>query len=87
MKLKNIFILFLIASNSSVMAEPIDEGKEIFLNRCGMCHKYPEPSALNATQWKFVLKKMQKRMEFLKMVPLTDEENEKVYEYLRRMSK
>ena len=87
MKYKGILIIGLCTLLFPVLAEPIDEGKEIFLNRCGMCHAYPDPSALNATQWKFVLKKMQKRMDFKGIMPLTVEQNEKVYEYLSRMAK
>ncbi len=59
-------------------------GELIFLGRCGICHELPDPDALKPPQWKAVLKKMQKRMEFLGVPPLTDEENEKVYNWLSR---
>ena len=59
-------------------------GEILFIGRCGSCHELPEPSALKPTQWKAVLKKMQKRMDFLKVPPLTDEENHKVYNWLTR---
>lgn len=57
MKFISLFILLVIVYLSPVMAGPVDKGKEIFLNRCGMCHKYPEPSALNSTHGSLCLKK------------------------------
>ncbi|VAX09035.1 hypothetical protein MNBD_GAMMA25-110 [hydrothermal vent metagenome] len=59
-------------------------GKMLFIGRCGSCHELPEASALKPAQWKAVLKKMQKRMDFLKVPPLTDEENIKIYSWLTR---
>ncbi len=59
-------------------------GEMLFIGRCGSCHELPETSALKPAQWKAVLKKMQKRMNFLKVPPLTDEENKKVYGWLTR---
>ncbi|HEB98497.1 MAG TPA: cytochrome c [Thiotrichales bacterium] len=59
-------------------------GENIFLGRCGTCHELPDPDALTPMQWRAVLKKMQKRMKFLGVPPLSDEENEKVYDWLSK---
>lgn len=90
--------LFLLVALFSVMlvaqAEVVTElvetnseevtGEMLFISRCGSCHELPEPSALKPAQWNAVLNKMQKRMGFLKVPPLTDEENKKVYSWLTR---
>ena len=62
--------------------ETATSGKEIFTGRCGVCHELPNPQSLSRIQWKFVLIKMQKRMEFLGLPPLNESETRKVYQYL-----
>ncbi len=86
MMLRMLIVILCLAAKP-IQAENVEAGKEIFLKRCGMCHEYPEPARLNKNQWKAVLKKMQKRMQFVGMIPLTESENEQVFRYLQDQAK
>ncbi len=57
-------------------------GQSLFEARCMLCHQLPEPGALSSRQWQYVMKTMQKRMKQRGMVPLTEEEQAKVLQYL-----
>ncbi|MGK7346817.1 MAG: c-type cytochrome [Candidatus Nitrospinota bacterium M3_3B_026] len=64
-----------------------DEGGEIFNTICAICHQLPDPSFLRISQWKVVLETMRKRMEQKGMVPLSEDEERKVLEYLKKNTK
>ena len=56
--------------------------KSLFEGRCQMCHQLPEPGMLPPKQWKLILTTMQQRMQQAGVPPLTEDETEKLLEYL-----
>ena len=85
MRISVIIFIFLLAFALPINAEEKDEGKYIYEARCGgMCHQLPDPALLKAKQWKMVLNVMQKRMEQQGQEPLTGEEFEQVFDYLKK---
>ena len=62
-------------------------GQTLFEARCMLCHQLPEPDALSSRQWRYVIKTMQKRIKQRGMVPLTEEEQAKILQYLSSQAK
>ena len=56
--------------------------KSLFEGRCQMCHQLPEPDMLKPNQWKLILMTMQQRMQQANVPPLTEDETERLLEYL-----
>jgi mono/diheme cytochrome c family protein len=56
--------------------------ESLFKGRCQMCHQLPEPSMLRPQQWKLILTTMQQRMQQAGVPPLTQEETDRLLEYL-----
>ena len=56
--------------------------KSLFEGRCQMCHQLPEPGMLKPQQWKLILTTMQQRMSHANVPPLTEDEIERLLEYL-----
>ena len=56
--------------------------KSLFEGRCQMCHQLPEPGMLKPAQWKLILMTMQQRMQHANVPPLTEDETERLLEYL-----
>jgi len=56
--------------------------EDLFKGRCQMCHQLPEPGMLRPNQWKLILTTMQQRMQQAGVPPLTEEETERLLEYL-----
>jgi mono/diheme cytochrome c family protein len=56
--------------------------KSLFEGRCQMCHQLPEPGMLTPKQWKLILTTMQQRMSHANVPPLTEDETERLLEYL-----
>lgn len=49
---------------------------ELFIRSCGNCHDLPAPTDHDSTEWKVILKSMQKRAH------LTDKNIDDIYDYL-----
>jgi len=56
--------------------------ESLFKGRCQMCHQLPEPGMLKPNQWKLILVTMQQRMQQAGVPPLTEDETERLLEYL-----
>lgn len=56
--------------------------KSLFEGRCQMCHQLPEPGMLTPKQWKLILMTMQQRMQQASVPPLSEDETERLLEYL-----
>lgn len=91
MKIKFLGIVALLlivascASKSNVPTEeakevklPVElaEGKNLYDNNCGACHKLYKPTDYTAEQWKPIVLRMQKKAE------LDDAQGLKIYNYL-----
>jgi len=63
-------------------AERMAWAKSLFEGRCQMCHQLPEPSMLKPKQWRLILGTMQQRMQQASVPPLTEDETERLLEYL-----
>ncbi|REC48217.1 c-type cytochrome [Chryseobacterium pennipullorum] len=57
-------------------AEQIAQGKTIFENSCGKCHKLPDPASHNPVQWVGIMNSMAPKAK------LTDEQHQWVYDYI-----
>jgi mono/diheme cytochrome c family protein len=70
------------ASAEETPAEREAYAKSLFEGRCQMCHQLPEPGMLKPQQWKLILTTMQQRMSHANVPPLTEDETERLLEYL-----
>ncbi len=68
-----------VASKST--AEQIAQGKSIFENSCGRCHKLPDPTSHTAVQWVGIMNWMAPKAK------LTDEQHQWVYDYIVSVKK
>ena len=57
-------------------AEQIAQGKTIFENSCGRCHKLPDPTSHTSVQWVGIMNSMAPKAK------LTDEQHQWVYDYI-----
>ena len=62
--------------NASTTLEALIEGRSIYMNKCGECHRLHRPSQYSVSEWRRNVDKMQKRAH------ITDTEKEMVYQYL-----
>ena len=58
-------------------------GAKLYVNKCGTCHSLPHPKRLYYSQWKHIVKVMEKRMEQRGMLPITEREKNVILEYLK----
>jgi cytochrome c5 len=70
------------ASVDESAAEREAWAKNLFEGRCQMCHQLPEPGMLKPQQWKLILMTMQQRMQQAGVPSLTEDETERLLEYL-----
>ena len=91
----NILVIMLLAGGLSLThvsaaelaaeetsAEREAWAKSLFEGRCQMCHQLPEPGMLKPAQWKLLLNVMQQRMQQAGVPLLTEDETERLLEYL-----
>lgn len=64
------------AGTSTSIADQIAQGKTIFENSCGKCHKLPDPASHNPVQWVGIMNSMAPKAK------LTDEQHQWVYDYI-----
>lgn len=57
---------------------------QLFLAKCGDCHRAPQPSSHTATVWPGVLQRMQMRMRAKARTPLDKNEMSQILDYLQR---
>jgi len=57
-------------------AEQIAQGKTIFENSCGRCHKLPDPASHTSVQWVGIMNSMAPKAK------LNDEQHQWVYDYI-----
>lgn len=62
-------------------AEQIAQGKTIFENSCGRCHKLPDPTSHTSVQWVGIMNAMAPKAK------LTDEQHQWVYDYIVSVKK
>lgn len=68
-----------VASTST--AEEIAQGKTIFENSCGTCHKLPDPTSHTSVQWVGIMNRMAPKAK------LSDEQHQWVYDYIVSVKK
>lgn len=69
------------AGASTSTAEQIAQGKTIFENSCGRCHKLPDPASHTPVQWVGIMNSMAPKAK------LTDEQHQWVYDYIVSVKK
>lgn len=57
---------------------------ELFVEMCSICHETPSPKAHTAAGWEQVVARMRANMSLMDLVPLTDEQTDRIVAYLRR---
>lgn len=62
-------------------AGQIAQGKTIFENSCGKCHKLPDPTKHTSVQWVGIMNAMAPKAK------LTDEQHQWVYDYIVSVKK
>lgn len=62
-------------------AETIAQGKDLYENRCGKCHKLFAPTDYAVKQWPEILNSMQSKAK------ITDEQKAQIYAYLSASAK
>lgn len=62
-------------------AEQIAQGKTIFENSCGRCHKLPDPTKYTSVEWVGIMNSMAPKAK------LNDEQHQWVYDYVVSVKK
>jgi len=62
-------------------ADQIAQGKTIFENSCGSCHKLPDPAAYTSIEWVGIMNSMAPKAK------LNDEQHQWVYDYIVSVKK
>ncbi len=62
-------------------AKQIAEGKTIFENSCGKCHKLPDPTSHSTVDWVGIMNRMAPKSK------LTEEQHQWVYDYIVSVKK
>ncbi len=57
-------------------AEQMAQGKTIFDNACGKCHKLPDPNKFTSVEWVGIMNRMAPKAR------LSDEQHQWVYDYI-----
>lgn len=70
-----------VAGSATSTAEEIAQGKTIFENSCGKCHKLPDPKSHNSVQWVGIMNAMAPKAK------LTDDQHKWVYDYIVSVKK
>jgi len=60
----------------SVTLENLTEGRNLYVSKCGECHRLHKASQYSSSEWKHNVDKMQKKAH------ITDSQKELVYQYL-----
>ena len=61
-----------------------NSGQKVFQVYCAdLCHQAPQARRLKPAQWRIVLDTMQVRMQSVGMPPLTDDQIQQVFTYLK----
>jgi len=68
-----------ISQNTSL--EKLQQGRELYIKRCGSCHNLYLPSGYTSKAWKPIIDKMQKRAH------IDDSQKELIATYLKTNSK
>ena len=89
---RSLIILSLLVTGLAHAEEPATEvdtgnnikaGEEIFYGYCAdACHQAPDRSRLRPKQWRVVLNTMKTRMQSAGKVPLTEQQNKLLLDYL-----
>ena len=61
--------------------QQLAQGKTIFENTCGKCHKLPDPTSHNSVDWVGIMNRMAPKAK------LTDEQHQWVYDYIVSVKK
>ncbi|WP_353148184.1 cytochrome c [Chryseobacterium sp.] len=69
------------AGTATSTSEQIAQGKTIFENSCGKCHKLPDPASHNPVQWVGIMNAMAPKAK------LTDDQHQWVYDYIISVNK
>lgn len=69
------------AGPATSTADQIAQGKTIFENSCGRCHKLPDPTAFTSVQWVGIMNSMAPKAK------LNDEQHQWVYDYVVSVKK
>lgn len=59
---------------------------QLYVNRCGGCHRVYPPSSMTAAMWEMQVERMQGELVRRGLPPLTNDERATVLVYLRRHS-
>ncbi|NIR45041.1 MAG: hypothetical protein GWN99_11695 [Gemmatimonadetes bacterium] len=80
-------MLVYLQRNAMLEADPAEltegEGRELFLERCAICHAAPSPRARTAAGWDAIVAKMRGLIVQADLEPLTDRQADAIAGYLR----
>lgn len=62
---------------------PPGRGREAFATVCSRCHALPDPRAHSKVDWPFVLARMERNMERMKVTPPVGQQTEEILDYLQ----
>jgi len=57
---------------------------QLYVRRCGECHRTYPPGSLSAAMWQIQVQMMEAKMQEYRVPPLTDQERDTILSYLTR---
>jgi mono/diheme cytochrome c family protein len=80
-------MLAYLQGNAMIEAEPGEltagDGRDLFLQKCAICHAPPSPRAHTAAGWDAIVAKMRGLMNIMDLPPISDREADAIAGYLR----
>jgi hypothetical protein len=74
--------VLLASCQSGKIPDESSYAAQLYLNRCGQCHKPYNPNLMTAAMWAIKVDLMQERMKQTGLAPLTSAERETILKYL-----
>ena len=77
-------ILFAGCQKTKPLPEQGTYAQQLYVQRCGVCHRAYSPASMTATMWEVQLEAMRLKIAQAGQPPLTPEQHLSILEYLRR---
>jgi mono/diheme cytochrome c family protein len=72
------------AGCNSPLPEQDTAAAQLYLHRCGQCHRAYPPGSLTPAMWQVQVEMMEAKMRQYRVAPLSDQERDTILSYLAR---
>ena len=77
-------LLFASCQNSKPLPEPGTYAQQLYVERCGVCHRPYSPASMTAAMWEAQVEAMNTKIVQAGQPPLSSEQHVAIIDYLKR---